>query len=106
MANESIKNAFTQFWNHVIARTGEMITQANEYTDEAITSHTHNYAGSSSAGGAATSANKLNTNAGSNTQPVYFSNGVPVSTSITPVVYVDTYPGSNAESGVIYAIPI
>lgn len=40
--------------------------------------HTHSYAGSSSAGGAATSANKLNTNAGSSAQPVYFSNGVPV----------------------------
>lgn len=40
--------------------------------------HTHSYAGSSSAGGAATSANKLNTNAGSGTQPVYFSNGIPV----------------------------
>lgn len=47
----------------------------------APTSHTHNYAGSSSAGGAATSANKLNTNAGSGTQPVYFSNGVPVATT-------------------------
>lgn len=37
-----------------------------------------NYAGSSSKGGAATSANKLNTNAGSATQPVYFADGVPV----------------------------
>lgn len=36
------------------------------------------YAGSSSDGGAATSANKLNTNAGNSTTPVYFSNGVPV----------------------------
>lgn len=44
-------------------------------------SHTHNYAGSSSAGGAATSANKLNTNAGSATKPVYFSNGIPVETT-------------------------
>lgn len=41
-------------------------------------SHTHNYAGSSSSGGAATSANKLNTNAGDSNTPVYFSNGVPV----------------------------
>lgn len=40
--------------------------------------HTHNYAGSSSAGGAATSANKLNTDAGGVVKPVYFSNGVPV----------------------------
>ena len=37
-----------------------------------------NYAGSSSAGGAATSANKLNTDAGDSNTPVYFSNGVPV----------------------------
>ena len=35
------------------------------------------YAGSSSAGGAATSANKLNTNAGNTTTPVYFENGIP-----------------------------
>ena len=44
----------------------------------AFKAHTHNYAGSSSAGGPATSANKLNTNAGSATTPVYFSNGIPV----------------------------
>lgn len=45
--------------------------------------HTHSYAGSSSVGGAATSANKLNTNAGSGTQPVYFANGIPVATTYT-----------------------
>lgn len=47
------------------------------------TSHTHKYAGSSSVGGAATSANKLNTDAGSATQPVYFLNGIPVATTYT-----------------------
>ena len=46
--------------------------------DFAAASHTHNYAGSSSAGGAANSANKLNKNAGSATQGVYFKDGVPV----------------------------
>lgn len=63
--------------------------------------HTHNYAGSSSAGGAATSANKLNTNAGSATQPVYFSNGVPVATTYTlgksvpsNAVFTDTHYSS------------
>lgn len=40
--------------------------------------HTHNYAGSSSAGGSATSAVKLDSSAGSATQPVYFSSGKPV----------------------------
>lgn len=50
------------------------------------TTHTHNYAASDSAGGAATSAKKLdNTSAiGSATQPVYFNaNGAPIPTSYT-----------------------
>ena len=51
------------------------ITPAN--IGAASSSHSHNYAGSSSAGGAATSANKLNTNAGSAFVPVYFKNGIP-----------------------------
>lgn len=51
------------------------ITPAN--IGAASSSHSHNYAGSSSAGGAATSANKLNTNAGSAFVPVYFENGIP-----------------------------
>ncbi len=55
--------------------------------------HTHNYAGSSSAGGAATSANKLNTNAGSNVSPVYFSGGVPVACKqVASGAYFSTVP--------------
>lgn len=47
-------------------------------------SHTHNYAGSSSAGGSATSAVKLDTaTAGSTTQPVYFSGGKPSACTYT-----------------------
>ena len=46
-------------------------------------SHTHNYAGSGSAGGSANSAVKLDTSAGSATQPVYFSGGKPVACSYT-----------------------
>lgn len=56
------------------------------------------YAGSSSAGGAATSANKINTDAGSHIQPVYFANGVPVKTTYTlsrnvpsDAVFTDTH---------------
>ena len=46
--------------------------------------HIHNYAGSSSAGGSANSAVKLDTaTAGSATQPVYFSGGKPVACSYT-----------------------
>lgn len=52
----------------------------NEKADK---NHTHNYAGSSSTGGAANSANKLNTDAGSATHPVYFKDGVPVETTYT-----------------------
>lgn len=46
---------------------------------------TANYAGSSSKGGAATSANKLNTNAGSTTLPVYFADGIPKAINKTNV---------------------
>ena len=68
---------------------------------KAASGHTHKYAGSSSAGGAATSANKLNTNAGSATQPVYFANGVPVEVTYTlgksvpsNAVFTDTHYSS------------
>lgn len=47
-------------------------------------SHTHNYAGSGSAGGSANSAVKLDTTtAGSTTQPVYFSGGKPAAIGYT-----------------------
>lgn len=65
------------------------------------------YAGASTAGGAATSAAKLNTNAGSETQPVYFSDGVPVAgtyslnkTVPADAVFTDTtYESKSAASG-------
>ena len=45
------------------------------------TNHTHNYAGSGTPGGSATSAVKLDSSAGSVTQPVYFKDGKPVATT-------------------------
>ena len=77
-------------------------------TEFTPSTHDHNYAGSASAGGAATSANKLNTDDGSATQPVYFSNGVPVACTHTieqsvpsDAVFTDfkvssTYAGSDS----------
>ena len=56
----------------------------NALANKSDITHTHSYAGSSTSGGAATSANKLNTNAGSTSTPVYFTNGVPTAcTSVT-----------------------
>ena len=49
----------------------------NALASKSDITHTHSYAGSSTSGGAATSANKLNTNAGNTSTPVYFTNGVP-----------------------------
>lgn len=49
----------------------------------AAASHTHNYAGSGTAGGSANSAIKLDSSAGSATQPVYFKDGKPVATTYT-----------------------
>ena len=59
------------------ALTSNIVLTASDVGASAV-GHEHNYAGSSTPGGAATSANKLNTNAGGTTTPVYFSNGVPV----------------------------
>ena len=59
----------------------------NEITNKPSTftpsSHTHSYAGASSSGGSATSAVKLDSSAGSATQPIYFSGGKPVACSYT-----------------------
>lgn len=67
---------------------------------KADSSHTHNYAGSSSAGGSATSAVKLDSSAGSATQPIYFSSGKPVACTYTlgksvpsNAVFTDTWRG-------------
>lgn len=59
------------------ARDWRKILDSGNYTSYALASTTK-YAASSSVGGAATSANKLNTNAGTANRPVYFSGGVPV----------------------------
>ena len=83
----------------LVAGTNVQISaDTNNDTITISASHSHNYAGSSSAGGAATSANKLNTDAGLATQPVYFSNGVPVACSYTlgksvpsDAVFTDTH---------------
>lgn len=54
--------------------------------------HTHKYAGSSSIGGSATSAVKLDTiTAGTATQPVYFSDGKPVACTYTLEKSVPSY---------------
>lgn len=60
----------------------------------AASSHTHSYAGSSSAGGSATSAVKLDSSAGSATQPVYFSGGKPVACTYSLGKKVTLYSGS------------
>ena len=66
--------------NHVIGNVDGLQTALD---GKAPTNHSHYYAGSSEVGGSAESAEKLNTDAGSATQPVYFSNGVPVATTYT-----------------------
>ena len=66
--------------NYMDGVTSNVQTQLN---GKAVSSHTHQYAGSSTAGGSATSAVKLDSSAGSATQPVYFSGGKPVATTYT-----------------------
>jgi hypothetical protein len=69
------------------------LSDANEYTNTQISNHTHNYAGSNSIGGAANSANKLNTDAGDSSTPVYFKDGIPV-----PITSIKVNVSGNAET--------
>lgn len=84
--------AFMAFWNGAFngsgnsnlqycdrGRFGTIVTKGSG--DYAVASHTHNYAGSGSAGGSANSAVKLDSSAGSAIQPVYFKDGKPVATT-------------------------
>ena len=85
--------SFMAYWNGAYSGTssnlqycdrgrfGTIVT--NGSGDYAVAGHTHNYAGSSSAGGSANSAVKLDSNAGSSVQPVYFSGGKPVAIGYT-----------------------
>ena len=79
--------------------------------------HTHNYAGSSSAGGSANSAVKLDTaTAGSATQPVYFTGGKPAACTYTlgksvpsNAVFTDTvytHPNSGVTAGTYRSVTV
>ena len=73
---------------HEISDVNGLQTALN---NKAAEDHTHDYAGSSTPGGPATSAEKLNTNAGDETTPVYFKDGVPV-----PVTSISVSTSGNA----------
>lgn len=77
----------TKLYTSTGTGTDGAMTQAATTTalnGKANSSHTHSYAGSSSAGGSATSAVKLDTTtAGSATQPVYFTGGKPTACTYT-----------------------
>lgn len=85
-------NASATELNYTKGVTSAIQTQLN---GKAASSHTHNYAGSSSAGGSANSAVKLDTSAGSASLPVYFSNGKPVAISTA----IRSFFGSLASNG-------
>ena len=61
----------------------------NALANKSDITHTHSYAGSSIAGGAATSAEKLTTSAGGELNPIYFKDGVPVASTTTKGSEVD-----------------
>lgn len=85
--------SFMAYWNGAYSGTSSNLQYCNRGRfgtivtkgsgDYAVAGHTHNYAGSGSAGGSANSAVKLDSNAGSSVQPVYFSGGKPVAIGYT-----------------------
>lgn len=72
---------FSTLWSYIKGKGDSAYQAKGSY---AAASHTHKYAGSSSAGGSANSSVKLDTaTAGSATQPVYFTGGKPAACSYT-----------------------
>lgn len=72
---------FSTLWSYIKGKSDSTYQAKGSY---AAANHSHNYAGSGSAGGSANSAVKLDTaTAGSTTQPVYFSGGKPVAIGYT-----------------------
>lgn len=72
---------FSTLWSYIKGKGDSAYQTKGSY---AAASHTHKYAGSSSAGGSANSSVKLDTaTAGSATQPVYFTGGKPAACSYT-----------------------
>lgn len=68
----------------------------------AAASHSHSYAGSTSAGGSAKSAVKLDSSAGSATQPVYFKDGKPTACTYTLGTSV---PSGAKFTDTVYTLP-
>lgn len=90
------RRPMSALWNYIKSKLSTVATTGS-YSD---LKNKPNYAGSSSAGGAATSANKLNTNAGSATNPIYFADGIPKACSHSlnktvpsNAVFTDTWRG-------------
>lgn len=75
-----VRRPASSFWAYIKGKADGVYQPKGNY---AAASHTHNYAGSGTAGGSANSAVKLDSSAGSATQPVYFKDGKPVATTYT-----------------------
>ncbi len=91
-----VRRPVSSLWNYIKSRADPVY---------ATKSHSHSYAGSSSSGGSANSAVKLDTSAGSTTQPVYFSGGKPVAIPYTigksvpsNAVFTDTTYGTGGST--------
>lgn len=85
LQNKTVKAKFDAVDSQISSLGIDNNNQWKKINSKADADHTHNYAGSSSAGGSATTANALTSkNIGSDTQPVYFnSTGTP-----SPVKYI------------------
>ena len=78
----------------------KIITSA--LNNKAESNHVHSYAGSSSEGGSATSAVKLDSSAGSSVNPIYFSEGKPVACTYT---LGKSVPSDAVFTDTIYTLP-
>lgn len=101
------------YGNITVASTnGGVINISGDTSNFATATHTHKYAGSSSSGGSATSAVKLDTaTAGSATQPCYFANGKPSGCTYSlgasvpsDAVFTDANVNATSSTGTFYLL--
>lgn len=98
-------SGLTKLYTSTGTATDGTMTQAaikSALDGKAASNHTHNYAASSSAEGSANSAVKLDSSAGSVTQPVYFNNGKPTACTYTLGASV---PSGAKFTDTIYTLP-
>lgn len=100
--SEAATELHGQAYTDIITAQDDGIVKTASQVDWSGIQNQPNYAGSTSKGGSANSAAKLDSSAGSATQPIYFSSGKPVACSYT---LAKSVPSDAKFTDTVYSLP-